>query len=316
MERSENMTNIEDIEYITYQVTDLGVLERFLVDFGLTTGVRTESSLYMRAASDSHHVYIGELGDDNRFICAALRARSMADLELLARQGFASDVEDINAPGGGKRVRLAGPDGHRIDVVYGMERLKKLPVREPLLHNYGTKKVRLNASQRPPKGSPDILRLGHFTLTVRNAVTAAEWFCKYLNMRPSDYLCVPNDRSKIVGVFLHFDHGKEYVDHHSLLVVESPIIHIHHVSFEVQDVDAVHSGHNHLLEKGYKLDVGVGRHMAGSQIFDYWWDPFGHRIEHYADGDIVNSDREAGYIEADPVGVTQWGPIPPDTFFN
>jgi hypothetical protein len=34
-----------------------------------------------------------------------------------------------------------------------------------------------------------------------------------------------------------------------------------------------------LAKKKYKSVWGVGRHILGSQIFDYWWDPTGFMIE-------------------------------------
>ena len=34
-----------------------------------------------------------------------------------------------------------------------------------------------------------------------------------------------------------------------------------------------------LERKGYKIVWGVGRHLLGSQIFDYWWDTSGFMIE-------------------------------------
>ena len=32
-----------------------------------------------------------------------------------------------------------------------------------------------------------------------------------------------------------------------------------------------------LAARGYPHAWGVGRHILGSQIFDYWRDPFGHK---------------------------------------
>jgi hypothetical protein len=55
-------------------------------------------------------------------------------------------------------------------------------------------------------------------------------------------------------------------------------------------------------------DWGVGRHFLGSQIFDYWRDPFGHAVEHWTDGDQLDAawgSRKAGVKEL--LGV-QWGP--------
>ena len=45
---------------------------------------------------------------------------------------------------------------------------------------------------------------------------------------------------------------------------------MHHSSFEVHDFDIQSLGHQWLRDKGYDLVWGVGRHVLGSQIFDYW----------------------------------------------
>lgn len=49
-----------------------------------------------------------------------------------------------------------------------------------------------------------------------------------------------------------------------------PKFHVHHSSFEVHDFDAQALGHQWLKKEGYELAWGVGRHVLGSQIFDYW----------------------------------------------
>lgn len=45
---------------------------------------------------------------------------------------------------------------------------------------------------------------------------------------------------------------------------------MHHTSYETHDFDTQVLGHDWLREKGYKNCWGVGRHVLGSQIFDYW----------------------------------------------
>jgi hypothetical protein len=65
-------------------------------------------------------------------------------------------------------------------------------------------------------------------------------------------------------------------------------------------------------KKGWKSLWGVGRHILGSQIFDYWADPSGFKIEHYADGDVVNEDVPTRRDVAGPLSV--WGPELPKDF--
>ena len=45
---------------------------------------------------------------------------------------------------------------------------------------------------------------------------------------------------------------------------------IHHSSFEVHDMDSQNIGHQWLEDHEWINAWGVGRHLFGSQIFDYW----------------------------------------------
>jgi len=53
---------------------------------------------------------------------------------------------------------------------------------------------------------------------------------------------------------------------------------------------------------------GIGRHIQGSQIFDYWRDPDGFLVEHFADGDLFDNSLEPGWAPFTASGLAQWGP--------
>jgi len=77
---------------------------------------------------------------------------------------------------------------------------------------------------------------------------------------------------------------------------------------------------------------GVGRHVMGSQIFDYWYDPSKFMLEHYGksslciatlesvaneivvDGDLVDETTPTSRSEAGPDNLHVWGPPLPPTF--
>ena len=310
------MVKVKDIAYVVYSVPDLDVMETFLIDFGLTTTLRTQDTLYMRTANGLPYQYVAKLAKKGGFVAFGFEVEQYSDLEALAASEFADKIESIDAPGGGSRVILNGPDGYRFEVVHGIERIAAETVRAPFLYNAGTEKVRVNESQRPPKGRVDALRLGHCAFTGTDPLKTLDWLTRTMGIKACDYLVSTENENDILGVFMCCDQGKDFVDHHCLFVSLSTDVHIHHNSFELQDIDAVMSGHDFLINKGHELEVGVGRHMAGSQVFDYWIDPFGMRIEHYADGDVVNQDYISKNISGTPEGVTQWGPIPPANFFE
>jgi hypothetical protein len=107
--------------------------------------------------------------------------------------------------------------------------------------------------------------------------------------------------------FLHLDCGENLVDHHCFFFFEGPVSHVHHSSFEVHDFDRQVLGHEWLREKGYENCWGVGRHVAGSQIFDYWFDPSRFIMEHYSDGDQVNCHKPTVRSRAGPNSLYIWG---------
>ena len=122
------MIKVLDIAYARFRAPDLDIMENFLLDFGLRRSARTDKILYMRATDEDHHVHITELGEPE-FIGYALYAESETDLHKISALPGASEVENINEPGGGKRVRLKDPDGFRLEIVHGIDTLERLPVK-------------------------------------------------------------------------------------------------------------------------------------------------------------------------------------------
>ena len=90
-----------------------------------------------------------------------------------------------------------------------------------------------------------------------------------------------------------------------------------HASFEVSNLDDVWRGHMQLKtmadhkNKRYEIAWGVGRHVLGSHIYDYWHDPYGHVHEHMSDGDKITrsfGQRIHSISGLGPNGHNQWGP--------
>lgn len=145
-----------------------------------------------------------------------------------------------------------------------------------------------------------------------------KWYTSNFNFIPTDLLYIDeSDGSrKDVAMFAHIDRGAEHTDHHTLFLSSGDKTHVHHASFEVHDFDTQQLGHQWLAKKGYKSVWGVGRHILGSQIFDYWWDPTGNMIEHYADGDLVDENTPVGRLPAGNETLAVWGPEVPQDFLH
>ena len=142
------------------------------------------------------------------------------------------------------------------------------------------------------------------------------WFNQRLGLIASDYLVPSPDSQTPLATFLRCDHGQNLVDHHCLFVIGAGETGVHHCSFEVQDFDALASSHDYLEQCGARLVCGIGRHLLGSQIYDYWLDPFGFRVEHYTDGDVVDAEHSPGFHAVTAEETTQWGMPPPPDFFT
>jgi len=302
--------------YVRYQVPDLGRAEAFLRDFGMQPAGREHERLFLRGHGGAPWLYEAVRGAEPRFLGAGFRMSDETDLAELAALEGSAPMQSVDAPGGGKRVRMRMDDGFEIDAVHGAAAAAPLAARDPIPLNTASAKPRRNRAVRIEQAAVPVMRLGHFVLHVRDHPAAVGWLSRRLGLIPSDYMGPPGDPAQAAGTFLRVDRGEDPVDHHCMLVLGTEKPGVHHCSFEVEDLDAVMAGHDYLRSRGHTHDCGVGRHLLGSQIFDYWRDPFGFRIEHYTDGDVVDHKHRPTIFSGSADETTQWGARPPKDFFE
>jgi len=305
------MIKVRDIAYVRLAAPDLDAMERFLIDFGLSTSAREGDVLYARGTDGSPYCHITERGEP-AFLALAFEAASADDLIAVSKLEGASGIEAIAAPGGGQRVRFTDPDGYGVEIVHGREPLPELSVANAGEVNLGSKHLRLGAVRRAARGPASVKRLGHAVVRVSDFCRSQDWYRSRFGFVSSDEVYL-GERDNVITAFLRCDRGDEYTDHHTLLCVGVGEPGFDHAAFEVEDLDAVMIGHDHLVQGGYQHHAGVGRHVLGSQIFDYWQDPWGRVLEHFTDGDLLNDTHEtASHDPATALG-TQWGQFAPRT---
>jgi hypothetical protein len=79
----------------------------------------------------------------------------------------------------------------------------------------------------------------------------------------------------------------------------------------------VFKDHEYLARLGkYEHMWGVGRHLLGSQVYDYWCDPWGRVHERWADTDRLNAKSGTNLLPAEEALVSQWGEDPPEKFIR
>ncbi len=307
------VAKVRDIAFGRLQSPDLNEAEEFLLDFGMVRAERTKDALYMRGTDPAAYLHVTHLGEP-KFLGMAFTAVSAEDLDRLSKVEGASPVEALDAPGGGQRVRLRDPHGFAIEVVHGIAEAPKLPVKRNIL-NWGHEKFRRAGElTRLPAGPSQVNRMGHGVIATTDLAKTLAWYRETLGFLCSDDVWA-GEPGNLVSSFNRCDCGDVYVDHHAFFTMTGPTAGLNHFSYEVRDIDDVMMGHEHLAKKDkYRHMWGIGRHRLGSQIYDYWCDPWGRVHEHWTDSDVLNASAPRGLAEAGKGTYAQWGESMPARF--
>jgi catechol 2,3-dioxygenase-like lactoylglutathione lyase family enzyme len=299
-----SIIKIEDVTYIRYRAPDLDRMRQFLSLFGMIEAASSQDALFMRGRGDAPFLHWTERGAAGA-VCAGFRAASVTDLETLCR-AVNGVIEPLTAPGGGCFLRLRDPDGFLIEVVAGQRHERNSDGVLADDWNSVTARRRVGTVKRLVQAPAHVERLGHYVVRVTDYSRSEAWYKEHLGLIVSDVIHLADGR--IFGAFLRCDRGHTPTDHHTVALMqtgEAPGY--HHSAYEVRNIDDLMIGHDYLRSHGCAIDMGIGRHLLGSQVFTYWLDPWGQRLEHWTDGDLLTSAQGPGRAEMDQLHSTQWG---------
>ncbi len=269
---------------VDLMVPDLAAARRFYTEiWGLNAVDHAGPELVLRATGADHHVLVLREG------AAALqsitfRAPSRDAVERAAEDGVAaggrvlSPPGPVGWPGGGFGIALVDPQGRTLRLVVGDE------TRTP---------------DAPVQDRPE--RLSHVNINSDDTDAAARFFADALGFRLSD-------RSKIMA-FIRCNS-----DHHAVVIADAAVNGLNHVAFMMPSLEGVMRGSGRMVDHGYPIGWGVGRHGPGDNVFAYFIDPFGIVIEYTAEVLQVDDTYRVGG-PGDwtwPPGRTDhWGIAPP-----
>lgn len=296
------------IGWLEFTKPDLDRAEAFAIAFGFATVRRTDHSLYLRGTEAGPPAVVIRKARRTAFLGPTFLAENPRDVVRFADALGATAsamAEDI----GGVAVEVRDPSGMRVRVAADVTPLPALADQVLLPWNVGAHTTRINGTQRPPREPARVRRLGHVVVMSARYQQALQWYLDNLGMIVSDFLYYDGQRGRgPVMSFVRCDRGSRPADHHTLAMTLGPANKYVHSAYEVADLDSIAAGGEYLLDRGYRRSWGIGRHIQGSQIFDYWRDPDGFLVEHYADGDLFDNTLEPGWAPMTASGLAQWGP--------
>lgn len=303
------------LAFLRFDKSDLDKAQRFWTDFGLVTVSRTPDQLVMRGAGPAAAVLMARKAKVSRYVGAAFTVAPGTDFERLQREHGAKPLAAQAVPGGARGVSLMDPDGNEVWLITDWGTVDPLPLREPthLRTNAMGQSPRVNATVRTDIEPATVGRLGHVVLQTTDFHTMADWYMRHLGVIPSDVQYLDDGAPFLT--FFRLDLGDTPADHHTVVIAGGLEACYEHSAWEVNDLDALGQGQQVLRVNGHKHMWGIGRHLLGSQLFDYWRDPDGYAFEHYTDGDVFTADREPHYGPFTTSALWAWGHDVPASMF-
>lgn len=204
-------------------------------------------------------------------------AKNAAGVDALAAQvGQVSGRQCLPLNGTGNGFEVMGPQG--------------LAVR-----------IECAVSHQPPPPISDHsipLSLTHIVINTVDVEEQVAFFTQCLGFKVSDV----TDRM----TFLRCSQ-----DHHSLAFAKGDGLSLNHAAFEMVDMDGLMYGAGRLIDNGFDIEWGPGRHGPGNNVFCYFVDPVGFAMEYTCGMDLVDEltyvARDAEYWRTFPRRPCRWG---------
>jgi catechol 2,3-dioxygenase len=264
---------------------DIDRSEQFYVAvWVLEVVARHNGVVYLRAGGSDHHVVALHQSARPELRAATFRVASRDDFATIAdnvttQGGHVISPATANAaPDGGTVMTVRGPEGGLLRFVHG-----------DAVHAAG-----------PPVGDRPV-RLAHINLNSANADATAAFYQEALGFRLTD-------RTKLMA-FVRCNS-----DHHAVVIADAEVNGLNHVAFQMPSLEAVMRGSGRMIDAGFPIAWGVGRHGPGDNVFAYFIDPVGFVIEYTAEVLQVDDDykfRGPSEWVWPPGRTDQWGIAPP-----
>lgn len=275
---------ITGLASLSLEVSDLERSTKFYTEvWGLEQVGEEAGRRFFRCAAGGPVALSLRQGKRAHFESMTLQARDAAAVQSLhARLASEQGVRLVASPGAlsgepGKDYGMVfeGPQGLRIIVAV-------LPATPPVMQT--------TDPSRP-------LCLTHLVLNSADMPQLSAFFTGVLGFRLSDR----TDR---------MDFLRCGPDHHTVALAHGNSLSLNHAAFAMRDIDSLMYGAGRLLDHGYHVEWGLGRHGPGNNVFSYFVDPDGFAVEYTTEMAQIGEDYEtqfADYWSAYPRRPCRWG---------
>jgi catechol 2,3-dioxygenase len=292
-------------------VTDLSVSTEFFCELlGLQVSERTEGRVYLRAWQDwDHHTLLLTEAERSGLDHLAWRVPDQRSAELLRARLHDAGIETAWIDGGNERghgdaIRFTTPGGLPFELYWEVDPYEAPPeLRSPMASH---------PSRIPARGAAP-RRFDHVTFIVDDVVAEQQFLTEVLGIRHNYYIYGP-DGSRW-GSWLSANN----VSHETALTRNASGTggRLHHVAYYADSPDEVLRTATLLVDHGYELEWGPGKHGTSGATFLYFKEPSGNRVEIWTGGMLIFApDWQA--IEWAPeighLGNSMWGTPLPDSF--
>ncbi len=253
--------NFTGIDAVIFGVEDMAAARRFCRDWGLH-----EVSETVFTTRDGGEVILRPI--DDRSLPPAIEPGNTVREVVWGAKDQASLDAALARLGGATR------DPNGLALSFRVSRRSKVVAPATPVNAPGAP---MRIDQRSPvhRGA-DPVKLGHVVLFAADFRAMREFYLEKMGL-------ILSDEYPGHGAFLRCQTPGE---HHNLFILNRPgRPGVNHVAFTLSDIHEVIGAGIAMAQKGWKTEIGPGRHPISSAYFWYFENPLGAPVEYYADDD-------------------------------
>jgi catechol 2,3-dioxygenase-like lactoylglutathione lyase family enzyme len=302
---------IRSLQHVALSVPGLEAGKAFYTTMGLEARMEGEHAVFRCAGRDQDQLRLIPGTEKNiAWVSWGTNAEGLAGATSALRgKGVTLLEPPRGAPAGG--IWFRDPDGVLVNLRVADPAPQTRPAVE--LNNPGEQYHRLGRRGAPNRDIDSRPRkLGHLLKFSTDVNRDVRFYTELLGMKVSD---------RIGDKEVAFLRCAGDSDHHTLAIALGAASGLHHVSWEMGNLDQLQLCAERMVAAGYKDAWGVGRHIYGSNYFHYVRDPWMGLCEFYWDIDFIPENAAWQVEVADASGeelhksLYQWASMPPPEDF-